>query len=324
MTDTRIQNLRIDVQKMILIGIICIIVVVLSILSPNFLTVRNFTNVFLQMSVIIIIASAANLLMITGNFDLSVGSILAFAGIMHAYMSKHGMPIWLSIVITCLLGIVWGAVNGFTVGVLKITPVIATIGTMYAARGFAFLVARWDGGANIMTGLPVNFINFGRELVFGKIPLIILFMVATVILFAFIEKKTVLGRFSYAIGGNRSASRLSGINVVAIVSVLYMMVGLLAAMCGVLQVSRVGLAAPNIGRGLEFDVVVAIVLGGTSMLGGEGSIFGMILGALIVGLATNGLNLLGIPFFYQEIANGLLLIIAVLIDQKIRNRRFAG
>jgi ribose/xylose/arabinose/galactoside ABC-type transport system permease subunit len=270
--------------------------------------------------VIVIIASAANLLMITGNFDLSVGSVLAFSGILHAYLCKHGFPIGLSIFTTCLAAIAWGAINALTVGILKINPVIATLGTLYAARGLAFLIARWDGGANIMTGLPIEFVNFGRELVFGKIPLAIVFMAIAIAVFVFIEKKTLLGRFCFAIGGNKSAAELSGINVVVVISVLYVIVALFAGISGVLQASRVGLAAPNVAKGLEFDVIVAIVLGGTSMLGGEGSTFGMILGALIVGFAANGLNLLGVPYFYQTIAYGLILIVSVLIDQKIRGR----
>ena len=153
---------KLETQKLVLIGIIVAIMIVLSILSPNFFMARNFTNVLLQVAVSIIIASAANLLMITANLDLSVGSVLAFSGIMHAYMSKHGIPIGWSIVITCGLGMAWGAINGLTVGVLKINPVIATLGMQYSARGLAFLVARWDGGANIMTGLPMEFVNFGR------------------------------------------------------------------------------------------------------------------------------------------------------------------
>lgn len=324
MVRTQALLYRLDRQKMVLIGIILAIVVVLTFLSPNFLKVRNFTNVFLQVAVIVIICSAANLLMITGHFDLSVGSVLAFCAILHAYLSKHGLPVELSIVVTCAAAVVWGALNSLTVGVLRITPVIATMGTMYAARGFAFLIARWDGGANISTGLPVNFTSFGRFLLPGGMPLVIVLMVVAIAVFWFIEKKTVLGRYTYAIGGNRSAAALSGINVVGIVSVLYIIVGLLAGFCGVLQVSRVGSAFPNIAEGLEFDVVVAIVLGGTSMLGGEGSTFGMILGALIVGLAANGLNILGVPYFYQEISKGVLLIIALLLDQLLRQRSELG
>jgi ribose transport system permease protein len=320
MTTTQAPSRLVDVQKLVLFGVIAALVIALSILSPQFLQVRNFTNLFLQVAVIVIIASAANLLMITGHFDLSVGSVLAFCAILYAFLTKHGLPIGAAVAVCCVAAAGWGSINALTVGVLRITPVIATMGTMYAARGFAFLIARWDGGANISAGLPSNFTSFGRTLLFGQVPLVIVLMVIAIAVFWFVEKKTVLGRFSYAIGGNRSAAALSGINVVGIIAVLYVLVGLLAGFSGVLQVSRVGAAFPNIAEGLEFDVVVAIVLGGTSMLGGEGSTFGMILGALIIGLAANGLNLLGVPFFYQEISKGVLLIVALFVDKMIRER----
>lgn len=320
MVNKAVQLYRMERQKFVLIGIILAIMIALSLLSPNFLTFRNFTNVFLQVAVIVIIASAANLLMITANFDLSIGSVLAFSGILYAYLSKHGLPLGAALLVTCAVAALWGLINGLIVGRLKIVPVIATMGTMYAARGFAFLIARWDGGANISSGLPSNFTDFGRAMIFGNIPLIIFLMIGAIAIFMFIEKKTVLGRYAFAIGDNPSSSELSGINVVGVITILYVLVGILSGFCGVLQVSRVGMAAPNIAEGMEFDVVVAIVLGGTSMMGGEGSTFGMILGAFIVALTANGLNLLGVPFFYQQIVQGLLLVSAVLVYERIRVR----
>lgn len=313
----KIQHLlRTETQKLVLIGTLLAIIVGLSFASPNFLTVTNFTNVFLKVAVIVIIASAANLLMITGHFDLSVGSVLAFSGILHAYMCKHGVPIEISIIITCMVAMIWGAINALTVAVLRINPVIATVGVLFIARGFAFLIARWDGGANIMTGLPMEFVDFGRELVFGVFPLAIVLMVFALLLFLFIEKRTSLGRLSYAVGNNLNASKLSGINTVGIISFLYIMVALFAGLSGVLQTSRVGLASPNVAVGLEFDIIVAIILGGTSMMGGVGSTFGMFLGALVVGFSSNGLNLLGIPFYYQNIAYGVILIGSLMLNHR--------
>jgi ribose/xylose/arabinose/galactoside ABC-type transport system permease subunit len=318
------DSLKIDRQKIVLISILVAIVVVMSFLSKRFLQVSNFMNILLQLAPLLIIASGANLLMITGNFDLSVGSVLGFCAIMHAYMSKNGLPIWTSILVCCVLAVLWGILNGVMVGYLNVNPVIATMGTMYATRGFAYLIARWDGGANISAGLPAEFSDFGRTNLFGFLPIILVFMLAAVLIFLFVEKKTVLGRYAFAIGGNRSASTLSGIRVPRVLLVLYLLVGLLAGLCGVIQVSRVGSGFPNIGEGMEFDVVVAIVLGGTSMLGGSGSTAGMILGAVIVGVAANGLNLLKIPYFYQTITKGILLIIAVFADQTIRRRGQVG
>ncbi len=312
--------LQTDMQKVILMGILAALMIGLSIASPNFLSITNFTNVLLKVAIIVIIASAANLLMITGNFDLSVGAVLAFSGILHAYMSKHGVPVELSILITLIVAMAWGGVNALTVSVLGINPVIATVGTLFIARGFAFLIARWDGGANIMMGLPRDFVDFGRDPVFGLVPLAIVVMVAAVAIFIFIEKRTALGRKAYAIGANLKSAKLSGINTVGIVALLYVLVGLFAGLSGVLQTSRVGLASPTVGKGLEFDVIVAIILGGTSMLGGVGSTFGMVLGALVVGFTANGMVLLGIPFYYQTIAYGVILIGTLLLSQKFGTR----
>ena len=315
---------RFDQQKIVLVSVILVITLAMSILSAKFFKVDNFVNILLQIAPLIIVASAANLLMITGNFDLSVGSVFAFCAIMHAYMTKNVLPIGWSILFTCVLAILWGASNGIMVGILNVNPFIATLGSMYAARGFAYLIARWDGGANISAGLPPDFSDFGRTNVFGIVPIIIIFMIVVVAVFIFIEKKTVLGRYSFSIGCNKSASKLSGINVPSVLIIIYMIVGLLAGLCGVIQVSRVGSAYPNIGTGMEFDVLLAIFLGGTSMLGGEGSTFGMILGAFIVGLVANGLNLLNVPYFYQEVTKGALLIIAVFADQMLRRRKQPG
>jgi ribose/xylose/arabinose/galactoside ABC-type transport system permease subunit len=312
---------RFDRQKAVLVGVILVITLAMSILSAKFFNIDNFVNILLQIAPLIIVASAANLLMVTGNFDLSVGSVFAFCAIMHAYMTKNVLPIGWSILSCCVLAVLWGASNGIMVGILNVNPFIATIGSMYAARGFAYLIARWDGGANISAGLPPDFSDFGRTNVFGVFPIIIIFLIIVVATFIFIEKKTVLGRYSYSIGCNKSASRLSGINVPGVLIIIYMIVGLLAGLCGVIQVSRVGSAYPNIGTGMEFDVLLAIFLGGTSMYGGEGSTFGMILGAFIVGLVANGLNLLDVPYFYQEVTKGALLIIAVFADQMLRKRK---
>jgi hypothetical protein len=187
--NTRFQ--RLSRQKTVLIGIIALLDAVMTFLSPKFQHVNNFVNIFLQLSPLHIVASAANLLMITGNVDLSVGSVFAFCAIMHAYMTKHGLPIGLSIILCCVMAAVWGTSNGIMVGVLNVNPVIATMGSLYAARGFAYLIARWDGGANISAGLPPDFSAFGRTNIFGFFPIIIMFMVITVAVFLLVEKKTV-------------------------------------------------------------------------------------------------------------------------------------
>ncbi len=311
-------------QLPILMGIVVLMVIVLSIASPNFMKMQNFSNILLKIGIFIIIASAANLIMITGNLDLSVGAVFAFSGILHAYMSKHGVPVYVSIVLTCMVAMVWGLLNGYVVGKLRIVPVIATLATLYMAEGAAFLIARADGGTNIMLGLPGNYTAFGRHMVFGKIPIIIPIMVLAFAIFLFIERKTKLGRQSFAIGDNRSAAELSGINVTRTIIVLYVLCALLAGFCGVLQSSRVGLAAPNVGRLLELYVLIVCVMGGTRMSGGSGTVIGVLLGAVIIGLLENGLNLLGVGHFFQEVGRGLLLIIAVIAQKSTKTARASG
>ena len=249
-----------------------------------------------------------------GNFDLSVGSLLAFTGIMHAFMAKHGIPSSLSIVFAIGWGMLFGYLNGLTVARLKITPVIATLATMYIARGFAFLVARWDGGANISAGLPQDFSSFGRTMV-GPLPLLAIIMIVLIVVFIFIERKTVFGRFIFAMGSNPDAARLSGVNVSGIITWLYIITGAFAGLCGAIQTSRIGMGSPQNFKGFEFDVLIALILGGTSLKGGEGSIIGMVLGALIVGLVGNGLNLMGVSPYYQLVFNGSILVFAVVIYQ---------
>ncbi len=314
-----IRRFRIDVQKLVIVGVLIIIMVVLSILTPKFLTYLNFNNVVMQVSLIMLAGSAVSLLMISGNIDLSIGSVLAFTGVMYAYMSKHWFPTGLSIFFTILLGGVFGLVNGLVVSKLKITSVIATLGAMYIARGLAFIIARADGGANITSGLPGNFEVLGRATV-GSIPLHVLIVIAIVIVFIFIQTKTNLGRYAYVIGGNRVSAILSGVRVDAVIITLYVFVGLLTGFCGTILVSRIGSGVPRIGLGFEFDVIVAVVLGGTSIYGGEGSVFGMVIGALIVGFVANGLNLLDVQAFYQVVFKGLILVVAILIDRLIKEK----
>ena len=305
-----------NAQKITLIGVIIAIFIFFAIFAPNFLTTRNLMFVILKISTIIIVATGATLLMITGNFDLSVGSVVAFTGIIYAYMAKHGIPIYMAVVLAIAWGMFFGYLNGLAVARLKITPVIATLATMYIARGFAFLIARWDGGANISAGLPRDFSSFGRTMI-GPIPLLTIIMIVLVAVFIFIERKTVFGRFIFAMGSNPDAARVSGINVPSIITWLYVITGALAGLCGVFQTSRIGMGSPQNFKGFEFDVLIALILGGTSLKGGEGSISGMVLGALIVGVIGNGLNLMNVSSYYQLVFNGAILVMAVVTYQSL-------
>jgi len=309
----------VDVQLLILVGILVLVMAVSTALTPKFLSYVNMINVLMQVAMIMLTGSAAVLLMIAGAFDLSVGMVFALTGVMYAFMSKNGIPTPAALVLAILIGSAFGLLNGALVVGLKITPVIATLGTMYVAQGLAFIVAWIDGGANVTTGLPRDFEVFGRTMV-GPIPMFLLIVFALILIFYFLFAKTNLRKYAFAIGGNPTAARLSGIKVGAVVLALYVLVGTLTGFAGMTLASRMGSGSPKVGTGFEFDVIVAIVLGGTSIYGGEGSFLGMILGALIIGFVGNTLNLLNVMFFYQTVLKGLILVGAVLLMRQLRRR----
>ena len=303
-------------QKLVIVGVLVIIGSILAVLSDAFLTLTNLGNVARQVSFVIITGTAVTLLMISGNFDLSVGSVLGLTCMFSAYFVTKGIPLPLSILLSILVGSLAGFLNGLMVVKLKIPSIIATLGMMYAARGFALVIT---GGNSIHLGLGPSFTIIGRGFV-GPVPITILIMLIILGLFFFIETRTLLGKYSFAIGGNTRTALLSGINVGAIVIWLYVLVGTLGGLSGVLMASRLGVGQAMVGQGFEFDVIVAVVLGGTSLTGGEGSIFGMVVGAFIVGFIGNGLNLLGIHSFYQSIVKRFVLVGAVLLDRAIKER----
>jgi ribose/xylose/arabinose/galactoside ABC-type transport system permease subunit len=233
-----------------------------------------------------------------------------------AYFIPLGLPLGVSLVVSTLIGSAIGLLNGFLVVKLRIPSIIATLGTMYAARGLALVIT---GGNSIHLGLGPNFTILGRGYV-GPVPISLLITVGVLLLFYFVETKTILGRYAFAIGGNRRTALLSGINVGGMILLLYVFVGTLTGFSGVLMASRLGVGQPMVGQGFEFDVIVAVILGGTSLEGGEGSVFGMLIGAFIVGFIANGLNLLGIHSFYQSILKGAVLVGAVLLDRVLKER----
>lgn len=303
-------------QKFVIVGILVLIGIILSALSNAFPTITNLNNVTRQVSFVIIAGCAVTLLMISGNFDLSIGSTMGLTGMLSAFFVPLGIPLWFSIIISILSGTLIGLLNGVMVAKLKIPSIIATLGTMYAVRGLALVIS---GGHSIHLGLGPGFTFLGRGHL-GPIPITILITAFVILVFYFIETKTILGKYAFAIGGNRRTALLSGINVDNVVVVIYILVGTLAGVSGILMASRLGAGQAMVGQGFEFDVIVATVLGGTSIAGGEGSVFGMLIGAFIVGFIANGLNLLGIHSFYQSILKGAVLIGAVLLDRVLRER----
>lgn len=295
-----------------LLGFI-ILVVIVSILNPSFLQPLNILNLLRQVAINALIAYGMTFVILTGGIDLSVGSILALSSALMAGMMVSGLDPILAIIIGCLLGGIMGMVNGLLITKGKMAPFIATLATMTVFRGLTLVYT--DG--NPITGLSDSrlFQLFGRGYFLG-IPVPAITMIIAFIILYIILQKTPFGRKNYAIGGNEKAALISGIKVPRVKIMIYSLAGLLSALAGAILISRLDSAQPTAGTSYELDAIAAVVLGGTSLSGGRGKIFGTLIGALIIGTLNNGLNLLGVSSFYQMVVKGIVILIAVLLDRK--------
>lgn len=311
---------RLSKQSMLtlfMLGVLVIMVVVVSLITPTFLDGSNLRNVITQQSILIIVAATVTLLMITGYFDLSVGGVIGMGGVLFALFCQptiqggFGLPFSVAMIFALVAGAVIGAINAFLVVKLGVASVIATLGTMSIARGIAYIGAN---GSMVEVGLPLEFRMFSTTYI-GPFSLPVIFMIIIVTIFIFLQHKTSFGQRTYYIGANRSTAELSGVKVGSITTTLYVISGVLAAFGGILLASKLGAGDSKVGAGYEFDAVVATVLGGTSIAGGEGSIIGMVVGAFIIGILNNALNLLGVSPDWQAIAKGIVIVVAILVQR---------
>ena len=295
-----------------LVGLL-IITIILSVVSPNFMTVDNILNVLRQVSINALIAFGMTFVILTGGIDLSVGSILALASAVTASMLASGMDPILAILVGLLAGAIMGAINGFIITKGKVAPFIATLATMTVFRGLTLVYT--DGRP--ITGLSSSelFVLMGKGYV-GWVPVPVIWMLITYAILYFILKKTTFGRRVYAIGGNEEAAILSGIRTDRVKIWIYSITGLLSALAGIILSSRLNSAQPTAGASYELDAIAAVVLGGTSLSGGRGGIFGTLVGALIIGVLNNGLNIMNVSSFYQQVVKGGVILLAVLLDRK--------
>ncbi|MFN2340503.1 MAG: ABC transporter permease [Halanaerobium sp.] len=288
------------------------LVIILSFLSPYFLTVPNLLNIVRQVSIIAIVSFGMTMVILTGGIDLSVGSMLAFAGAISAGMIVNtGLNVYLAILIGLAAGTALGLFNGIAVAKAKLPAFIVTLAMMTVARGFTLI---YTNGRPI-SGFNEGFRFFGAGYV-GIIPVPVIIMFLFLIVIYILLKKTPLGRYIYAIGGNEKATKLSGINTDKIKIAVYGLNGFLAAVSGIILTSRLNSAQPMAGEGYELDAIAAVVLGGTSLSGGKGTVIGTIVGALIIAVLNNGLNLLNVSSFYQLVAKGAVILLAVFLDRK--------
>lgn len=287
-----------------------LIVVILSVLSSDFLTVGNIFNVLRQISINALIAFGMTFVILTGGIDLSVGSILALSSALAAGLMAGGMDTWLAVCIGLIGGVVMGMINGVFITKGKVAPFIATLATMTIFRGLTLVYTQ----GRPITGFPDNFALLGKGY-FLQIPMPIIWMVLAFAVLYIILKHTTFGRRVYALGSNEEATWLSGIHTSRVKILVYSISGLLAAASGIILTSRLNSAQPTAGGSFELDAIAAVVLGGTSLSGGRGWLVGTLIGAIIIGVLSNGLNLLNVSSFYQQVVKGVVILIAVLLDR---------
>ncbi len=310
-------------QSLIALFILCLLIAVL---SDKFLTTGNIWNVLRQISVNVCIAVGMTLVIIMAGIDLSVGSILAFSGAICAGLIKYGFSfesldffigftVLGGILGAMIVGLMLGLFNGWVITKFVVPPFVATLAMLTIARGLTML---YTGGIPISNlGPALEFIGSGW--LFG-IPVPVWISLIVVLVFVFITRKTAFGRYIYAIGGNEKAAYLSGINIKKIKLMVYGLAGMLAGIGGVLVTARLNSAQPNAGMTYELDAIAAVVIGGTSLSGGVGTVTGTVIGAAIIGVLNNGLVLLNVSPFWQQVAKGLVILLAVIIDKMNRDR----
>lgn len=284
--------------------------ILLAILSPAFLRWTNILNVVRQSSIYGIMALGMTYVILTGGIDLSVGSILAVSGMLAAGTLKADAGVAAAIAVALGVGIVFGLINGLLITIGKITPFVVTLGMMSIARSLTLIYSR----GHPISGFSESFRFLGGGSILG-IPFPILFFITSVFLAWLILEQTRLGRYTYAIGGNEETVKLSGINVSFYKTMVYVISGITAAISALILTSRLNSAGPTAGIGYELDVIAAVVIGGTSLSGGRGSVWGTLLGALLIALINNGMNLLGISPHFQQLVKGIIIVSAVILDR---------
>lgn len=285
-------------------------------INPVFFSFENLMNVAKATSFTFIVAIGMTYLLIAGAFDLSVGSILALGNLIVGLCLSNNINLFFSIVLTVIVGMTVGLTNGMIVVKLKVPPMITTLGMMYMARGIVLIITR---GAPIYP-LPDSFNMIGNGAMFG-IPYVALIAVVIALIADFVLNKTIYGRGVYAVGGNEDTARLSGINISMIKVSTFMITSTLAAFTGVLVASRLGSSQPNIGEGFEMQVIASAIIGGTSLFGGAGTIIGTALGAIFMNILSNGMTLIRVSAYWQKFVIGMVIIIAVAIDQYKRSKK---
>ena len=306
-----------NLQSLIMLFVLVALFVVLSLLSPSFFKVGNFINILKQTSINGILAAGMACAILTGGFDMSVGSTVGLSGVIAALLAQGDYPIVIPIAAAIGVGLLVGVLNGVLVAYLNVPAFVVTLGTQSIVRGLAYIIS---GGKPIF-GVADAYERIAGSKLFGVIPMLVVYYVVITLIIGFVLQKTVCGRRMYMVGGNAQAARVSGINTRFIKMSAFAICGLMAGIAGMLSTARTVSGAPLTGEGYELDAIAACVIGGFSMDGGVGKWYGMIIGALILSVMGNGLDILGVSSYYQKILKGAIIIIIVLLDVRGKRRR---
>jgi ribose/xylose/arabinose/galactoside ABC-type transport system permease subunit len=292
-----------------------ILFVAVSFATPKFLSIQNLSNILQQTSAVGIIAVGMTFVIIARGMDVSVGAIVALASaIAVTAMKLNNQPWWIGILLFFGISLLVGIVNGFSTAYIKMPPFLVTLGTLTISRGLVLAISK---GQNYW-GLPDFYPKLGLGMV-GPIPIPVLIMLGAFLLGHIILSKTVYGRKIYAIGGNPDAARVSGLNVNFLILSVFVVMGFFCGVSSIVLTSRLNSFAPTMGTGFEFSAIAAVVIGGTSLFGGNGNVGGTLIGVLIMGVVNNALNLLGVSVYYQDVTRGIIIFLAVMIDA-LRNK----
>jgi ribose transport system permease protein len=285
--------------------------------SARFSTVENVITILVAAAPFALIALGQTLVILTGGIDLSVGSVIAVSAMAGAATAKANPgQVWMTVLVAMLVGLAVGCVNGILVSRINVPPFIATLGTLTAGSGMAYVI----GGGAPINGLPAEFGSIANTKILGlQIPVVL--MLLGIIALAVVMKRTTYGMRVYAVGGNRSAAEIAGINAKNVLFSVYAFSGLLAGISGVMLASRVISGPPNLGQGYELDAIAAVVIGGASLMGGRGTIWGTALGLLMIQTLNNGLDILVVPAYWQDVIKGVLIVAAVAVDVWSSRRR---
>lgn len=306
MIKNKIQDLGVLIALVLL-------VVVISIISPNFRTFDNFMSLLRQSSINGFIAFGMTCVILTGAIDLSVGSVLALTTAFCAFFIKSGIPVGVAFLFALLIGTVFGIISGLLVTKCRLQPFIATMITMTVYRGFTLIFTNGKPISQLGDSKLLKFLAKGTIL---SIPFPVILFVIVFLIFYFVLNKTTFGRKVYATGSNANSAKLAGVNINKTKIIVYAISGCMAALSGLILLSRLGSAQPTLGDGYELDAIAAVALGGTSMNGGRGRIWGTLIGILIIAVLNNGLNILGVSSYWQSVVKGVVILIAVLSDRK--------